>query len=776
MNGIQKTILGFWAAATVLGAGAAVPNATGTTLHGRYVQAEYITPNIIKVSNAPTPADIPPAQVVLEYSESVSDSPLRLHLDGGMLSIFDSANGIILRDNGERRTTDNKYRIDLVTNNNSSYYGGGERGHKLNLRGDTLINYNRQNYGYTGSDPRISQMNITMPLILSPRGFAIVFDDYAASATIAGDTISYITEAPVPVSYYYIGGVRTLADVTLQMSKITGRQPLPPLWAMGYITSKYGYKTADEVMAVADTFATKGYPLDGMVLDLYWFGREQDMGRLEWDTTHWPDPAAMLSALKDRNINMITVSEPYVLRNGLGLDNYNTLSEGGMFVNDSTGNTHEVTIWVGEGGMFDMSNPTTRQWLRNRYKMLTDLGVEGWWGDLGEPEVHPETGYHANGLPARQYHNRYGNDWSSIISELFAEQYPERRLMTLMRGGTTGLQRHSVFPWSTDVSRSWGGLEPQVRIMLNSGLSGLGYMSSDLGGFAVDEASPYMPELYVRWVELGLFSPVFRTHAQQYAEPYLYPQHEDILLNIVKERYRWLPYNYTLAYLNATEGAPLVRPLDFDNEGRGEYDAVSDEYMWGPAVLVAPVMTGGTVSRSVIFPKGGDWVDMYRPSALYRGGTTSEISAPLAEIPHFARNGSYIAFADYAMSSTADYRDNCFTIRHYNHGNAGGEGMLYTDDYSPSALAAGRFLTLGFEGRGETDTHTTRISRTAGESSWGPDRITLTFVEYADRTPRRVTVDGHTATMSRNAADESVSFEVNLEKSDNYSATITIEY
>lgn len=749
---------------------------TGTTIGGRYVQAEYITPNIIKVSNAPAVTDIPEAQIIPDYREPATGSPLRLRLDGGILTIFDSINGTIVRDEGERRAPDGSYRIDLITNSTGSYYGGGERGHKLNLRGDTLINYNRQNYGYTGTDPRISQMNITMPLILNSQGFAIVFDDFAASATIAGDTISYITEAPVPVSYYYIGGVRTLADLTREMSKITGRQPLPPLWALGYITSKYGYKSADEVIAVADTFAAKGYPLDGMVLDLYWFGREQDMGRLDWDPENWPDPAGMLRTLKDRNINMITVSEPYVLRNGLGIDNYNTLSEAGMFVNDSTGTTQEVVIWVGEGGMFDMSNPATRQWLRNRYKMLTDIGVEGWWGDLGEPEVHPETGRHANGLTARQYHNRYGNDWSSIISELYAEQYPGRRLATLMRGGTIGLQRHSVLPWSTDVSRSWGGLEPQVRIMLNSGLSGLGYMSSDLGGFAVDEASPYMPELYVRWVEMGLFTPVFRTHAQQYAEPYLYPQYEDILLNLVKERYRWLPYNYTLAYLNATDGAPLVRPLDFASEGYGRYDNISDEYMWGPSVLVAPVMTEGTVRRNVVFPAGADWVDMYRPTVVYRGNSEEEVTAPISEIPHFARNGSYIVFADYAMGSTADYRDDRYTIAHYNHGNAAGEGLLFADNGSTTALTAGNFLTLRFEGRSDGEASVTTVSRNGGDTTWGSADITLTFKEYSGRAARRISVDGTAVAHSYDAATGCNTFNLTLLKNRDYSATIKIEY
>ena len=102
-----------------------------------------------------------------------------------------------------------------------------------------------------------------------------------------------------------------------------------------------------------------------------------------------------------------------------------------MLMRDSLGsNPQEVTIWVGEGGMFDVSNPDTRAWMRERYRSLTDEGVTGWWGDLGEPEVHPETGVHANGLTARLYHNQYGNDWSSIISDLFKEEYPDRRLLT----------------------------------------------------------------------------------------------------------------------------------------------------------------------------------------------------------------------------------------------------------------------------------------------------------------------------------------------------------
>lgn len=497
------------------------------TPDGRTVKATALTPYIIRIDNTSGSESAAPVQSVLELTGEADDARLnssgtsftttagiRVSVDAcGALTVSSTRKGTTVYDSGlRRRTHGDGSRIELATSSTGSFYGAGERGHKYNLKGDTLVMYNRQNYGYTGADPRISQMNITMPLFLASDGFAIVFDDYAAAEMIMRNPITYITESKRPVTWYYIGGVDTLAGLTEQLTELTGRQPLAPLWALGYITSKYGYRTQAETESTIDTLRTKGYPVDAIVLDLYWYGKEQDMGRLDWEPSQWPDPEGMLSRLDSLGVKTITISQPYVLRDGKAIDNYNSLVHKGLFVADSTGKApQEVKIWVGEGGMFDVSNPETRRWLSDRYESLTRRGAGGWWGDLGEPEVHPQTAMHANGLAARQYHNKYGNDWSSIISELYAEKFPDRRLLTLMRGGTTGLQRYSVFPWSTDVSRSWGGLEPQIRILLNAGLSGVAYMGSDLGGFAVDPAHPYMPELYVRWLQAGLFSPVFRT-------------------------------------------------------------------------------------------------------------------------------------------------------------------------------------------------------------------------------------------------------------------------
>lgn len=509
-----------------------------------------ITSDIFKVTTAPAAGDIPtlPSQSAILKEQNpnlnLSVTPLTVTISSpsttvkvdrktALVSFYNNKGELLIAEKGG---VDNSNRNDrrvtfLNPGAGDIFYGAGERGHSLRLNGDTLVMYNRQNYGYTGSDPRISQMNITVPYFASSRGYGILFDDHTKARLILGDTISYETSiATSPLAYYFINGSGTLAGTTERYLTLTGKQELPPFWALGYITSKYGYHDQRETMGVVDSLKTRGYPLDGLVLDLYWYGVETDMGRLQWDRKKWPAPEAMLDSLKKMGVNVAAITQPYLNKKG-AIDNYNMLVNRGMTVTDETGHNHDVTTWVGDAGMIDVSNPKTREWYWSRYKELTDGGIEAWWGDLGEPEVHPESIRHNNGMTAEQYHNVYGNEWSRIIYDGFKEYFPDKRIMLLMRGGTAGLQRYDVFPWSTDVSRSWGGFEPQVKIMLNSGLSGLGYMSSDIGGFAVDPANPTDSELYIRWLQMGAFTPTLRTHAQLKPEPYHYPEVEDIAKN-----------------------------------------------------------------------------------------------------------------------------------------------------------------------------------------------------------------------------------------------------
>lgn len=684
-----------------------------TTPDGRHVTVKAIDENIFEVSNTAGNETARRTQAVTLAAEEFHGGMARdsinmvltlpsgvsatLNRNTGAVCFMDST-GRLLTDNGIRSDVGRFRSIELIPTAAGSFYGGGERGHSFDLQGDTLVMYNRQNYGYTDRDPRINQMNICIPLFISKTGgYGVLFDDYAAAKLIMSNPIIYTSESRSPISYYFIYGEGSIAGVTNEFTRLTGRQKLPPFWALGYITSKYGYKTEAETRGVIDTLKREGYPVDGVVLDLYWYGKETDMGRLEWDKKQWPDHKKMLADLKNQGVNTVIISQPYINKVG-ALDNYNTLAAQGMLTKDKDSKINDVTTWVGEAGMFDVANPDTRRWLRERYRILTDEGVTGWWGDLGEPEVHPETIVHANGETAREFHNVYGNVWSSIIYDLFNDEYPDTRLMTLMRGGTAGLQRYSVFPWSTDVSRSWGGLQPQIKIMLNSGLSGLGYMSHDVGGFAIDEKNPIDPELYVRWLQLGTFSPILRTHSQRFAEPYKYPEYRDIILPLVKIRYSWLPYNYTLAYDNAVKGYPLVRPLNFEAAGPTPYDSIVDEYMWGQEVLVAPVLEKGATSRKVILPDG-IWIDYANPAISYQGPADITYQAPIERLPLFIKNGAFIPQADYPMENTGDYDPSRYTVLYYPRGDVKSSYTLYEDDRSSNnSLEQSNYALIRFDG------------------------------------------------------------------------------
>lgn len=761
----------------------------------RSIEVTAITDNIIRVANNPKGVQTPASQTLLAPTQDADTkifntpaSDIMTTASGIVVTVdkvdgavtITAPNGIVIADSGVRKEVNGKEKMVITTPGDESFYGAGERGYKLNLANDTLVMFNRQNYGYTAGEDRIKQMNITMPLIISSKGYAIVFDDFAASTLTTSNPLTYTSEANNSPAYYFVNGITgdtrqaRIDNLLAQLTKLTGRQELPPLWSLGYITSKYGYRTEAETRGVIDSLHRAGYPVDGVVLDLYWYGKEQDMGRLEWDKDQWPNPVKMLADLKKKGVNLVAISQPYVLQNGRAIDNYNELAPNGMFVRDSIGNPGKVTIWVGHGGMFDVSNPDTRQWLSRRYQQLTDMGVTGWWGDLGEPEVHPDSLVHFNGLKARQYHNLYGNDWSKIIYDLFKEQYPERRLMTMMRGGTVGLQRYNVFPWSTDVSRSWGGLQPQVTIMLNSGLSGLGYMSHDVGGFAIDPNNVIIPELYVRWLQLGLFSPILRTHAQQVAEPYKYPEQQHIILPLIKERYAWLPYNYTLAYENASAGQPLVRPLNYYNSVDTSLDTISDQYLWGRDILVAPVLTEGTTQRKVTFP-AGTWLDMANPANVYHGGETIDYPAPLEVIPLFVRAGSFIPRADYEMGNVGDYRTDNYTVRFYPY-EGKSDGYIFEDDMStPSTIAEGRYSLLRFNADTAADAITINMKAENGSVDFvnpkAVKNITFEVFNIASR-PAAVAFYGKNAKFTYNDVTKSLTVKVkwNVEAA----ATLTI--
>ncbi|MDE5551647.1 MAG: DUF4968 domain-containing protein, partial [Muribaculaceae bacterium] len=380
-----------------------------TTANGT-IQVQPVTSDIFRVTNLPagvTETPRPTQAVAIDtdrgYHATTFVTPQWVKIItpttiatvdrlSGQVSFSDAAGQPLLTETTGVNNTGNLKRVAFSADNAGHIYGAGERGHRLALDGDTLVMYNRQNYGYGEGDPRLAQMGITVPWYVSDRGYGVLFDDYnAATLSLGGDSIVYTSDTPELLTYYFVNSpTEDLAGATAGYADLTGHQPLPPFWALGYITSKYGYHNQKEALGAVDSLKQRGYPVDGIILDLYWYGVETDMGRLEWDTVQWPDHKQMLDDLRRQNINLVAISQPYVNKKG-AIDNYNYLSERSMLATDSDGNTHDVTTWVGDAGMLDVSNPKTREWLAERYRSLTADGIEGWWGDLGDLEVHPLT-------------------------------------------------------------------------------------------------------------------------------------------------------------------------------------------------------------------------------------------------------------------------------------------------------------------------------------------------------------------------------------------------
>lgn len=658
----------------------------------------------------------------------------------GKVSFIDSNGKPLLAESDPLDNTDGRHSVSFGLKKSENIYGAGERGHASRLNGSTLTFYNRPNYGYGAGDARISQTGISIPYVASDAGYGILFDDSSPATLNVGETLTFDSEGEYPLSYYFINGNGTLEGATSGYTLLTGRQDLPPAWTLGYITSKYGYHNREEALGAVDSLKTRGYPLDGIVFDLYWYGTETDMGRLEWDKKQFPDHRSMLDSLRRMGVNTVLIHQPYINKKG-AIDNYNLLAGKGLLTKDADGKVNDVTTWVGEAGMFDMANPATREWLWERLSPLTAEGVAGWWGDLGEPEVHPLSIVHADGETASAYHNYYGNEWSKTIYEGMRRDFPDQRPMLMMRGGTAGLQRYSVFPWTGDVARSWEGLQAQVPLMLSSGLSGLGYMGSDVGGFAVNPENPTNEELYARWLEMGVFSPVLRTHAQLAPEPYHYPGISTLTLDYIRMRYQWFPYNYTLAYENAAKGWPLARPLNFHGDNPGEkYADLADEYLWGREVLVAPVMKAGATSREVLFPQG-EWVSWWNPREHYSGGNSYTVAAPLERLPLFVKTGSFIPQYEEYIENLGKYNPQKLTIVYFPGSEESGYTLFDDNRLSPTSLADGQYRLTRFSATPGADSVAIDVRSEGGVYPGMPAWREFTLqVPALKRAPRSVTL------------------------------------
>ena len=481
-------------------------------------------------------------------------------------------------------------------------------------------------------------------------------------------------------------------------------------------------------------------PLDAIVLDLYWFGPDIQghMGNLDWDRTAFPHPEQMLADFSADGVNTILVTEPFVLTTS---KRWQQAVDAGAIAKGLDGQPKTFDFYFGNTGLIDVFSEQGQNWFWQIYQSLTEQGVAGVWGDLGEPEVHPEDTVHAIGM-ANEVHNAFGHQWADMVYSGMQQHFPAKRPFIMMRAGAPGSQRFGMVPWTGDVDRSWGGLKPQVELALTMGLSGFGYIHSDLGGFAGGET--FDKELYIRWLQYGVFQPVFRPHAQEHIAPELVFHDKDTIDTLrpwLNLRYQLLPYNYTLAYQNSVSGMPLMRPLFFYDETNTALLDEKNSYLWGDAFLVAPVTEPGVTSWPVQLP-GGVWFD-YFSTKRYAGTAKVEVPVTLNTIPVLVKAGSFVPMTK-PVQSTRDYSSEQLTLHYYADSSIDcAKGEMYEDDgKTPDAIAKGEFERLNFYYLNDNGTQKFELRR-SGDYNGKPQSRELTLVVHNQSAkPSHISVDG----------------------------------
>ena len=605
-----------------------------------------------------------------------------------------NGDSLLQEDNGYFERTDNN-GLHFKISDNEKLYGLGERAIDFSLTGHRYPLYNRPHFGYElGAD----QLNYSVPLVMSSNKYLLFFDNpQKGYADLGASNVNQMEWGAMGgvMKYFFVAGT-DFKDIVQQWGKLTGTQPLPPRWAMGNLLSRMAYRSQKETDSIVELMLQNNFPVDGVILDFYWFGDSIKgyLGRLDWYKPNWPKPIKMMADFKAKGIKTILITEPYVIDS---LENFKIGDSLGIFTTDSVGKTYINTeFYFGPAGLIDIFKPVARKWFWSKYKAQIENGVSGWWGDLGEPEYHPSDQFHLNGS-ADEVHNIYGHRWHKLLFDQYKKEYPKQRLFNLNRAGYAGSQRYSIFPWTGDVSRSWGGYQAQLPTLLHMSLSGLPYIHSDAGGFAQGARDD---ELYTRWLQFACFTPILRPHGQSETLPsepvYFSQQTQDIVRKYMNLRYSLLPYIYTLSAQATLMGYPLMRPLFFEFPEDKESYSVADEYMFGNELLVAPILKQGEKIRNIYLPQGTKWY-YFHTNRKFPGGNEYEVPVTIRDMPIFVKAGSFLPMTD-AVKTTDNYSTKNLTIKYYVSNSDNRETFLmYEDDgKDPFALKNGNFETMMF--------------------------------------------------------------------------------
>ena len=547
------------------------------------------------------------------------------------------------------------------------------------------------------------------------------------------------------LDYYFIQGPEPKAVIE-RFTALTGRMPLPPLWALGYHQCRYSYYPEARVRWIADSFRLKRIPADVIWLDIHY---QDGYNPFTWDQQRFPDPARLAADLRRQGFRLVTIVDPHPKKQP-GWDVYDSGLRGDHYVKNPDGSVFEGPVWPANAerdpapSVFpDFSRPAARDWWAGLMKHYTDVGIAGIWNDMNEPAVFLEPWHsmpfdlrHDNEgqeTSHREIHNVYGQQMTRATFEGLLRQRPDERPFVLTRATFAGGQRWAAL-WPGDNTSDWGHLRSSLTILMGLGLSGYPFVGSDIGGFVGSPSA----ELYTRWLQLGVFYPFMRTHTAigtEDQEPWAYgARHEELNRRAIELRYELLPQVYNAMREASLTGAPPLRPLFLEFPDDEATYGVNDQALFGRDLLIAPVVREAARTRSVYLP-AGDWHDFWTGRRL-AGGRRVEVPVTLESLPIFVRAGGFV-FRRPAVQHTGEIDGRPLDVWVYPAAQS--EATLYEDAGQGFGYARGEFAERRFVQRRVAGATTLDVE--AARGSWRPAARELRLRLLTDAAPRRVLLD-----------------------------------
>lgn len=532
------------------------------------------------------------------------------------------------------------------------HFGLGERaGHVVKTHG----RYRMKNIDCMGYDAEFSDplyKHIPYYLCKSAGGFYALYYDIPADCTIdlGRELDNYhglyqYFHAESPFLDYYVMGGAALHEIVPTFARLGGQPCFPPLWSLGYLASSMGYADAENAQEMLEVFLQRcrqeQIPCSGFHLSSGYTRIGDKRYVFHWDKGRFPNPSALFQQYREAGVRMIANIKPCLL-----LDHplYAECEQLGLFVTGTDGKPLKTQFWDALGSYLDFSNPETSRWWQIKVReTLLAMGIASTWNDNNEFEIWDKNA-HCHGYIGQQAAGSIKPTFTleMLRSSRFAQQQecPSHRPFLISRAGCHGMQRY-VQTWSGDNYTQWKTLRFNHKMGLGMSLSGLYNFGHDVGGFA--GAKPE-PELFLRWVQHGIFMPRFSIHSWNddgtVNEPWMYPAHTAAVKRLIDLRYQLLPHLYTLLYQSHTEYKPIIAPVFYHYPAETDYE--SDLYLLGETLLVANVFDQGINQLQLNLPAGRAWYSLWDKTHYPAASKVTVLAPAEGPVPVFCAEGSVV--------------------------------------------------------------------------------------------------------------------------------------